>query len=120
MIEINLNTARFKLTVKGHAKEEESEKYTEICAAVSALSQSLMYSLTKLPRDAMKSVDYRPEPGNLLIKAYPEQWAEGFVKNRFKADGDGLELLATSHGNSVTFIRDGKRILPEKEEQANE
>ena len=118
MIEINVNTARFKLTVKGHATQEESSQYREICAAASALAQALMYSISKIPGDAMKSVEYRPDVGDLLIRVYPEEWAELGAKNRFKTYADGMELLARSHPYSVTMIRDGERILPEKEVQA--
>ncbi len=118
MIEININTARFKLTVKGHAVPEESEQYREICSAVSALAQALMYSISKLPRDAMKSLEYRPEPGDLLIRAFPEEWAELSTRNKFKTYADGMELLALSHQQSVTMIRDGEKILPQKEGQA--
>lgn len=116
MIEITMNTARYKLTVKGHAQPEEGEQYKEICAAASALAQALAYSITKLPRDAMKSFEYRPDPGNLLIRAYPEEWAELVTKNRFKTYADGLELLAMSHPQSISMILDGEKIEPKKEE----
>lgn len=114
MIEITMNTARYKLTVKGHAMPEEGEQYKEICAAASALAQALAYSITKLPRDAMKSFEYRPDPGDLLIRAYPEEWAELVTKNRFKTYADGLELLAMSHPQSITMVLDGEKIT-EKE-----
>ena len=115
MIEITMNTARFKLTVKGHAEPGESDQYKEICAAASALAQALAYSISKFPGDAMKSFEYRPEPGDLLIRAYPEDWAELGTKNRFKAYAEGLELLALSHPQSITMILDGEKIIPEKE-----
>ena len=116
MIEITVNTTRYRVTVKGHAQPEESDKYKEICAAASALAQALMYSLTKLPRDAMKSVEYRQDPGDLLIRVFPEEWAELSVKNRLKAYADGMELLAISHPCSITMIRDGELIKEGKEE----
>ena len=115
MIEITMNTARFKLTVKGHAQPEESPDYKEICAAASALAQALAYSISKFPGDAMKAFEYRPEPGDMLIRAYPEEWAELGTRNRMKAYADGLELLARSHPQSVSMIRDGEKIIPEEE-----
>ena len=114
MIEITMNTARYKLTVKGHAMPEEGAQYKEICAAASALAQALAYSISKLPGDAMKSFEYRPDPGDLLIRAYPEDWAELVTKNRFKTYADGLELLAMSHPQSITMVLDGEKIT-EKE-----
>ena len=116
MIEITVNTNRFRVTVTGHAQPEEGEQYREICAACSALTQSLAYTISKLPKEALKSFEYRPDPGDLLIRAYPEEWAELVVKNRFKTMADGLELLAKSHSNSVKMIRDGERIIPDKED----
>lgn len=119
MITINMNTARFRVTVEGHAMPEESADYSQICAAVSALAQSLAWSISKYNNGegAMKSFEYRPEPGNMLIRVWPEYWAERAFRNRFKNYGDGFELLAKSHPQSVTFIWDGERILPEKEEE---
>lgn len=118
MITITMNTERLKITVTGHATAEESEQYKEICSAAAALAQALMYSISKFPSDALKAADYRNDPGDLLIRIFPEDWARLGVRNRFKAYGDGLELLAKSHPQSVTMIRDGERILPEKEGQA--
>ena len=118
MITIRMNTARLKLTVEGHAQPEESMEYNQICAAVSALAQSLAYSISKYNdgEGTMKSFEYRPEPGNLLIRVYPEVWAERALTTRFRIIGDGIELLAKSHPRSVKFIRDEELILPEKEE----
>lgn len=118
MITITMNTERLKVTITGHATAEEGNQYKEICSAASALAQSLMYSISKFPADALKSAEYRPDPGNLMIRIFPEEWAALGVRNRFKAYGDGLELLAKSHPQSVTMIRDGERILPEREGNA--
>ena len=118
MIEIRMDTKRLKLSVKGHAKAEENEKHKEICAAASALAQSLMYSISKYDdvQKAVKSIQYRPDPGDLFLLVIPESWADMVMKHRFKVYGDGLELLAKSHPYSVTMIRDGKKILPEEDE----
>ena len=117
MIEINLNTARYKLTVTGHATPEESAEYKEICAAASAIAQSLAYSVTKYHEgeSPLKSFEYRPDPGDLMIRAWPEEWAELAIGRRFRIYGEGMELLARSHPQSVTMIWDGERILPETE-----
>jgi len=118
MIEINLNTARWKLTVKGHAMPEESDQYKEICAAASAIVQSLVYSITKFNHegDALESMKYVNDPGDLLFKCFPEQWAETSIRRRFNEYGDGLELLAMSHPYSVQMIWDGEKIIPNEEE----
>ena len=117
MIEISMNTARFKLTVKGHAMPEETERYKEICAAASALAQALAWSISKgnTEHESLKSFEYRDDPGDLLIRAWPEEWAEIAIRNKFKNYGDGLELLAKSHPQSVSMIWDGERVLPGKE-----
>ena len=47
MITITMNSKRLKLTVTGHAMPEESPQYKEICAAVSAMAQSMMYAISK-------------------------------------------------------------------------
>ena len=122
MIRINMNTARLKLTVEGHAMQEEGPEYQQICAAASALAQSLAWSVNKYNEGegTMKSFEYRPETGNLLIRVWPEHWAEAVFKRKFKDYADGFELLAKSHPQSVEFIWDGERILPEKEETENE
>lgn len=125
MIEIKMTTNRYKMTVTGHAQPEESAEYKEICAAVSALTQSLAYSISKLNEErgaleqgALKAFDYRGDPGDMKLKAYPEKWAEVVIRQRFRTYGDGLELLAKSHAEAVTMIRDGERILPDEEEKA--
>lgn len=113
MITIRMNTARLKLTVEGHAQPEESTEYKEICSAVSALSQALAYTIARYNggEGAMKAFDYRNDPGNLRIKVFPEPWAERELRHRFQIYGDGMELLAQSHPQSVTMIRDEEKIL---------
>ena len=115
MIEIRMDTKRLKLSVKGHATPEESEKYKEICAAASALAQALAYSVSK--SDAKEEMQYRPDPGDLFLLVIPEKKMDALMKIRFALYADGLELLAKSHPFSVTMIRDGQRILPYKEDE---
>lgn len=119
MITIRMNTAKLKLTIDGHATPAESGEWKEICAATSALAQALMYSLTKYNdgKDTMKSVEYRPEAGNMMIRVFPETWAERGLRNIFKVYGDGLQLLAESHPQSVEMIRDEERIITKEEGQ---
>ena len=114
MIEINVNTARFKLEIKGHAKLEETPEYREICAAVSAIAQGLAYTITKYEKDheAINGIDYRPEPGDLLLQVTPAAWAEAMIRKRFYAFADALELMAMSEPQSVHMIRDGEEIKP--------
>lgn len=122
MITITMNTARLKLTVEGHAQPEESEEFQLICAASSALAQSLAYACSKYNggEGTMKSFQYRPDSGNLLIKVFPETWAERFFRNIFDAYGWGMQLLAESHPQSVTFIKDGEKTIAAKEDGKNE
>ena len=118
MIKITMNTTRFMLTVEGHAEPKETEQYKEVCAATSAIVQSLVYSISKFngDDDALSSMKYRNDPGNVLLKVYPEEWARLSIAKRFNYYGDGLELLAKSHPYSVEFIWDGERINPDKED----
>ena len=126
MITIEMNTARLKLTVKGHAMPEETnEKQSDIiCAAASALAQALMYTITKYNSEnkegAARDIVYKNDPGNLMIKVFPENWAERELKHRFRIYGDGMQLLAESHPQSVTMIRDGERIIAQEEEGKHE
>lgn len=117
MITITMNTTKLKLTVDGHAMPDESKQYKEICAAASALTQSLAYTVIRYNDGdgAMKSFEYRPDPGNLLLRVYAEPWAEREFRHRFEIYGDGLQMLAESHPYSVQFIRDGERIIPKEE-----
>jgi len=119
MIEINLNTARFKLTVKGHAEPDESDSYQQICAATSAIVQALAYSITKFNHegDALKEFKFRDDPGNAELRVWPEEWAENSIKRRFNEYGDGLELLALSHNCSVSMIWDGEKIIQNGEDE---
>ena len=124
MITITMNTARLKLTVEGHAipaEDQEELDYLRICSAASALSQSLAYAITKYNdgEGTMKSFNYRPDPGNLLIRVFPETWAEREFRHIFEIYSRGFQLLAESHPQSVTFIKDGERIIA-KEEKDNE
>lgn len=121
MITITMNSKRLKLTVTGHAMPEESTQYNEICAAVSAMAQSMMYAISKYNdgEGTMKSTEYRDDPGDLMIRIWPETWAEREIRHIFNIYADGLELLAESHPCSVTFIRDGELILA-KEENGHE
>lgn len=116
MITINMNTARWKLTVEGHAQPAESEQYREICAGASALAQSLAYACTKYNEGdgTMKSFEYRPDSGNLKIRVYPETWAESAFRHIFNNYSWGFQLLAESHPYSVTFIKDGERVIAPK------
>ena len=122
MIRINLNSARMKLTIEGHAQPEESEQYKEICAAASALVQALAYSITKFNHegDALEIFKFQDEPGDVLLKVKPSEWSERAILRRFNEYGDGMELLALSHPQSVEMIWDGEKILPEKEDGKHE
>ena len=113
MIEIRMNTARFKLTVKGHATAEETGEWREVCSAVSALAQALAWSITKydgMEKGALKSVEYRPDSGDLLLRVWPESWAEIGMRHRYRIYGDGLEMLALAHPESVHMIWDDEEI----------
>ena len=117
MITIRMNTTKLKLTIDGHATPEESDEYRQICAGASALAQALMYAMTKYNdgKDTMKSVEYRPDAGNLMIRVYPEPWAEMGLRSIFRAYGDGFQLLAESHPQSIEMIRDEERIIAKEE-----
>ena len=116
MIEINMNTKRLKLTIKGHAMPEEGPEYETACAAASAIAQGLAFTVAKYNngKGAMKAFDYKNDPGNLFLKIFPEPWAERELMHRFEIYGDGLELLAESHPQYIQMIRDGERIIPGK------
>jgi len=119
MIRINLNSARTKLTIEGHAQPEESAQYKEICAAASALVQALAYSITKFNHegDALELFKFDDTPGNVLLKVKASEWSERAITRRFNEYGDGFELLALSHPYSVEMIWDGEKILPEMKEE---
>ena len=121
MINITMNSKRLKLTVTGHAMPEETPDYREVCAAASALAQSLMYSISLYNNGegTMKSTEYRDQPGDLMIRIWPETWAEREIRHIFNIYADGLQLLAESHPYSVTFIRDGE-LITAKEENGHE
>jgi hypothetical protein len=53
----------------------------------------------------------------LFLLVIPEKGMDALMKIRFALYGDGMELLAKSHPYSVTMIRDGERILPDKEDE---
>ena len=122
MIKITLSTKDFVLLVKGHAQPEESERYRETCAAASMLAQALAYSISKFQeqQNGILQVDYRDEPGDMLLLVVPEKWAEATVRKRFRAYGDGLELLAQSNPESVQMEWNGKPVKPEEGEQEHE
>ena len=117
MITITMNTKRLKLTVDGHAQPEESAEYREICAAASALAQALAYTVSRYNggEGTMKSIQYRPDPGNLLLKVFPETWAERAFQHIYNHYAEGMQLLAESHPQCITFIRDGERIGTKEE-----
>ena len=119
MIEINMNTSRLKLTVKGHAQPEENDDYKLICSAVSALAQGIVYSISKMDHaeGATRSIQYRDTPGDYFLLVIPEQWAENMIKHRFRNYGDGLEMMAKAHPECIDMIWDGEKILPDKEEK---
>ena len=119
MIEITMNTARLKLTIKGNALETEHNDHSAICTAVSAIAQGLPYSISKMDHaeGALRSMQYRNEPGDYFLLVIPEQWAENMIKHRFRDYGDGLEMLAKAHPECVSMIWDGEKILPDKEDE---
>ena len=115
MIEIRMETPRLKLMVTGHAKKEENADFSAICTAVSVLAQGLAYTFGKIGR-AMKSVQYRNDPGDLFLMAMPEEFAKAVAREKFKTYGDGLEMLAKAHPECVGMVWDGERIIPEEEQ----
>ncbi|MCR5566197.1 MAG: ribosomal-processing cysteine protease Prp [Clostridiales bacterium] len=119
MIEITMNTSRLKLQIKGHATAEENADYSAICTAVSALAQGLVYCISKMDHaeGALRSLQYRDDPGDYYLLVIPEQWAEMMIKRRFRNYGDGLEMMAKAHPESVTMVWDAEKILPDKEDE---
>lgn len=116
MIHIEMNTNRLKLTIKGHAQPAETEQYREICSAASAIAQSMVYAISRYnDGSALKELDYRPDPGNLMVRLMPEEKQEEPLKMIMTLYGYGLELLAKSHPYSVQMIWDGAKIIPDKE-----
>ena len=117
MIRIELNTNRMKLTVKGHAEPEEMEKYRECCAAASAISQAMVYAVSQWnDGSALKALDYKNDPGDLMVKLFPEEKAEKQLQMILTLYGYGLELLAKSHPQSVEMIWDGAKIIADHKE----
>lgn len=112
MIEVNVNTARYKVTVTGHALPEENERYKEICNAVGALVQGLAYAVTKYEKDhdPFKSFEWRPVPGDTMLRVWPEEWAERTMRRYISIYADGIELLAMTYPESIHMIRDGEEI----------
>ena len=119
MIEITMNTSRMKLQIKGHAKAEENEDHSAICTGVSAIAQALVYCVSKMDHaeGALRSIQYRDDPGDYFLLIIPEQWAETMIRRRFRNFGDGLEMMAKCHPESVSMIWDGEKILPDKEDR---
>ena len=115
MIEIRMETKRLKLSVTGHAKAEENEDYAAICTAVSTVAQGLAYTVSKMGK-ALRSVQYRKDPGDLFLLAIPEDYAVPVAREKFKTYGDGLEMLAKAHPECVGMVWDGERIIPEEEQ----
>ena len=122
MITIDINTGKFRVAVTGHAMPEETDEYREVCAGISAMAQGLMYCMTKYEsdHDALVSVNYRSDPGDLLIEVTPNTWAESAMRKRIRNYADGLELLAMEHPESVTMIIDGETVKPMEGGKQNE
>ena len=122
MIHINLSVEKFTVTITGHAQPDECEQYREVCAAASMLVQGLAYSITKFQdaQNGIQEIDYRNQPGDMLLRIKPDPWAEATVRKRMRAYGDGLELLAQSEPQSVSMTWDGTPVKPEEGEKGNE
>ena len=116
MIEIKVNTKRNKIEIRGHAMPEESTEYGLICSAVSAVAQSCAYALSKRTgQGEIKAVDYKDRPGDYRLKVFPEgEIGTAVVQTIISVYSDGLELLAASHPEAVTMIRDNRRIEAEE------
>ena len=117
MIHIEMNTISFLLKIEGHAEPEEHKDYVQICAAASMLAQALVFSITKFngDHDALSSIKYKDEPGDLMLRVFPEEWARISIAKRFNYYGDGLEMLALAHPECVEFIWNGEKVKPDKE-----
>lgn len=122
MIHINLSVEKFTVTITGHAQPDECEQYREVCAAASMLVQGLAHSITKFQaaQNGIQEIDYRDQPGDLLLRIKPDPWAEATVRKRMRAYGDGMELLALSDPQSVSMIWDGIPVEPEEGAKDNE
>ena len=47
---------------------------------------------------------------DLLLRVWPESWAEIGMRHRYRIYGDGLEMLALAHPESVHMIWDDEEI----------
>lgn len=112
MIEIRLDDRNFTLEAKGHALETEGPEWKYICSNVSTLTQGLAYSLTKYEKEheSIRGMDYRPEPGDLLLKVDPEEWARAAVRKRMQNFGDALEMLAQCESSYIHMVWNGEEI----------
>jgi len=119
MIEITMNSQRMKLQIRGHAKAEENADYHAICTAVSVLAQGMVYCISKMndAEGALRSIQYRREPGDFYALIIPEQWAETMIRRRFRNYGDALEMMAKEYPECISMNWDGEKILPDKEDQ---
>ena len=116
MIHIELNTKRHRITVQGHAEPEESPEYRQICSAASAITQAMVYAVTRAAEGRLlKGMDYKPDTGDLCAKLYPEDGMDEKMEEIITMYGYGLELLARSHEKSVEMVWDGEKIIPDKE-----
>ncbi len=122
MIRIDLDETRLMLTVKGHAQAEESEEYRHICAGVSAIAQGMAYCLAKWQKekDSLLAMDYRPDKGDLLLQVQPEDWARPGARRRMAIFGDGLEMMAVCHPESIEMTRNGENVAMTAEVKESE
>ena len=89
------------LSIRGHAHYAEIGKDI-VCAAVSSLAQTLIYSIEELTAD---KITYSMQPGQIEIKHDTLSKEAGILFNSFWL---GVSLIASNYPQNITLEKSSK------------
>lgn len=95
---IKITRTRQSITIQGHANYAEQGKDI-VCAGVSALAQTLIYSLEELTQD---KIDCSIKNGNTIIKFWTLSEQAKLLVESFLL---GIESIADAYPDNVTLCK---------------
>lgn len=102
MINVKFNAKQFKLEATGHANTAP-EGEDIVCAGVSALMGALGYSLLTCRAFLQRNASVKLDKGLGRISCKPKEQYEANVSLLYYTALSGLELIANTYPDSVTF-----------------
>lgn len=104
MITATFDADKMKLTIKGHAECEPGETMSVVCASVSTLFYSAIYSFKQLEKKELKKFTYKDNKGDGYVCCEGGEKYDTTVKLVFWTVLNGLEAISKAYPEYLKFI----------------